>query len=165
MIQRIQSIFLLLVAILHIILFFLPVWEAGSGTPETKGRHIDMGINEVYYDNYKESTAGPEFEGLTMATGAINISIIALSIISIFLYRRRITQLRLSRLAVILECALLALLFWIIEQSKELFPDDNFEEYYKVGLFLPIVGIILLYMAGRKILADERLVRSADRLR
>ena len=34
-----------------------------------------------------------------------------------------------------------------------------------IGLFLPLLSLILVVMANRSILKDEKLVRSSDRLR
>ncbi|MDQ3073642.1 MAG: DUF4293 domain-containing protein [Bacteroidota bacterium] len=159
MIQRIQSLYLLCVVIIHAALNFVPLWE-GSGP---NGQNVIVDIQNVrhFHDNSQEMAFTQESMWLT----GLNWLIVILGIITIFLYKKRLRQLRLSRLLAVASSGFIALQFYIIEMAKSLFTSGIDESSYEFGAFLPIAGLILIVLAGMAILRDERLVRSADRLR
>ena len=84
-----------------------------------------------------------------------------LSVCTIFLYKRRPLQARLCMVNIFI------MVLWYISMivvSKQLAPDAmNFR--LELPSSFPAVVAILLFMARKGILADERLVRAADRIR
>ncbi len=84
-----------------------------------------------------------------------------LSVCTIFLYKRRPLQARLSMVNIFI------MVFWYIAMivvSKKLAPDaTNF--HLEIASSFPAVIVILLFIARKGIIADERLVRAADRIR
>lgn len=94
---------------------------------------------------------------------AVIIAIAALSLLTIFLFKNRKLQFRLTILAIVLTLGYLALQYFSIEQFKK----DNavVTGSYHVSAVLPILSIIFLIMAARGINKDEKLVKSLDRLR
>ena len=150
MIQRIQTLYLLLVVILGTLLcFFSPVQFL---MPEGTEYISLMPFNK-------------------WALAAITVAIPALALVTIFLFRRRLLQSRLNITNVVL-ClgyyAMLALYIAFIVKGYEPLVDNTLsgaEWYLSVWAAIPLVNIVLIMMATRRILKDEALVRAADRLR
>lgn len=158
MIQRIQSLFLLAVAVLHLLLFFLPMWVAVSG-PDSAGLNA-MGMVCIGALCKSADMLGDFYHwGIIL----LNTIIMLLSFGIIFLYRNRLRQMRLTRLLMLLEVAFIVFAFLAIEELKTLF--SGTENGYSIGIAFPVVSLIFLFLAWWRILHDERLVRSADRLR
>ena len=105
------------------------------------------------------------------ALATITVIIPAMALINIFLFKRRLLQARLNIMNVIL-ClgyyALLALYTAYIVKGYEPIGEQNLTNadwYLTVWAAIPLVNLVLIMMATRRILKDEALVRAADRLR
>ena len=86
-----------------------------------------------------------------------------LALISIFLYRNRPLQMRVCNFT-----SLLLIAFYVVLgiYIYDLYIALNGESLQlQAALSMPVVALALNYIAYRRIRADERLVRSADRLR
>lgn len=150
MLQRIQTLYLLLVVILGVLLcFFAPVEFLVPG--------------------------GTSYVGLLAFSkwplAVLTVSIPVLALLIIFLYRRRLLQARLCIVNVVL-ClgyyALLALYTAFVIKGYEPLGGQlmgGAEWYLTVWASLPLVNVVLSMMAVRRILKDEALVRAADRIR
>lgn len=141
MIQRKQTLFLLAVAIIGILMLFVPVFEK-STWPVFLLPVFDSTVisSNIYYPII------------------LNILVIVLSISVIFLYKNRILQYKLANLLILLNVFIIGLLF-LLPYAKE--GSIN----YEFGAFLPIIGAIFAFLAGHFIKKDEQLVRSSDRIR
>ena len=138
MIQRIQSIYLLVASVLQGLLFFVPFATSEQPSPGI--------LEDARYDIYDDLIV------------LIIVSVcVAISVISIFLFRNRTLQARISVLAALLSCGLL---FWIGFSAYKL-PGS----LTLTGIVIPLLTVIPLMLARHSILTDERLVKSADRLR
>lgn len=84
-----------------------------------------------------------------------------LSIISIISFKKRQNQFVLNRLNIILNLILLGL---FVYRSLNLSGEAEVSEK-GIGMFMPIVAIVLLVLANKAIKKDEDLVKSVDRLR
>ena len=84
------------------------------------------------------------------------------SIISIFSYKKRQNQFVLNRLNMIFNLILLSL---FVYRSLNLSGEAQVVSEKGIGMFLPILTIILLVLANNFIKKDEDLVKSVDRLR
>ena len=84
-----------------------------------------------------------------------------LSLITIFMYKNRKLQFVLGRLNIILNFFLLG---FFVYQSLNVSGETAVSEK-GIGMFLPIVSIVLLALANKAIKKDEDLVKSVDRLR
>ena len=161
MIQRIQTLYLLLVVILGTLLcIFSPVEFLLPGATDYVSLHA--------------------LDKWPLAVMSIAIPLLAL--VTIGMYKRRLLQVRLNIMNVVL-ClgyyALLALYVAYIVKGYE--PLDavncqlstancqlstvNCEWYLTMWSAIPLVNVVLTMMATRRILKDEALVRAADRLR
>lgn len=150
MIQRKQTLFLLLAVILGVVTLSLPV---ASVTAE--GLTVSQIYNLFWLDGQHVAhfSVWPLFAILLVAT--------AVSVLTIFLFKNRLLQAKL--------CAVSMLLYivWyiaLIVVSKSQAPDAlNFQPAFVA--VLPAVCAILCMMARKGVLADEKLVRAADRIR
>jgi len=84
-----------------------------------------------------------------------------LSLISIFMFKKRKSQFMLGRLNIILNFILLGL---FVYQSLNLSGETKVSEK-GIGMLLPIFSIVFLALANKAIKKDEDLVKSVDRLR
>jgi len=139
MIQRIQTLWLFLAALVMATLFYLPIYKFTGGLP--------LGI-------------GNNFLAITL----VALSII-LSLWAVFLFKKRKNQIALTWLNILVSVGLLAWLFYSISRATELPQNLNLQGYYWVGAFIPLVTIIFLFLAKAGIRKDEKLVKSLDRLR
>jgi hypothetical protein len=84
-----------------------------------------------------------------------------LSVISIFLFKNRQLQFVLGRLNMLINLYLLGVLIFV---SQTVSGETSVSEK-GIGMFLPIVVVLLLVIANKAIKKDEDLVKSVDRLR
>lgn len=150
MIQRIQTLYLLLVVILGTLLcFFSPIQFLMPQATEYISLHA--------------------LDKWPLAVMSMAIPLLAL--VTIFLFKRRLLQARLNVMNVIL-ClgyyAILALYVAYVVKGYEPIAEQTLvgaEWYLNLWAAIPLVNIVLTLMATRRILKDEALVRAADRLR
>jgi peptidoglycan/LPS O-acetylase OafA/YrhL len=137
MLQRIQTVYLILVVIIAGILpFIFPLWQDESG------------LQKVYFMQEPAS--------LLLFAGSFT-----LAIVSIFSYKKRQNQFVLNRLNIILNLILLGL---FVYRSLTLSGETEVSEK-GIGIFLPIAAVVCLVLANRATKKDEDLVKSVDRLR
>lgn len=152
MIQRIQSIYLLIVSLLMASLFIYPSAEL-------------LGANgQLFIYNYNGlSVHGEEDLYLLTVPPFVLLALITLiPFISIFLYKKRMLQIRLNIFNIILLLGYLGLNYYYIQNfSKQL---DGIVSYHITAIF-PVVSVVITYLAIRSIGKDEALVRSMNRIR
>lgn len=146
MIQRIQTIYLALAAACAFGLFALPFATSAQSTDATS-----LFADGIY--NINDHTA---LLALFCAAGA-------LALISIFLYNNRKQQLLMGRFAIIANVIGIILVLIFLYQDGAQAGEAVVNEQLGVGL--PILFIVFALLAQRGISKDEKLVRSADRLR
>lgn len=88
-----------------------------------------------------------------------------LSFVTIFLYKRRMVQLRLIRFGLLMNIVYLALVFFYYVPELEDIIQTNADYISEPGIYLALVSVIFFILALRFIRKDEKLIRSADRLR
>ncbi len=136
MIQRIQTLYLVLVAgVAGVLPFFVNLWSDANGA-------------EIYAQN------------------EIIISIVfylsgALALWAVFLFKNRKNQFVVNRLNMILN---LFLLGFFVYRSLNLSGGTTVSEK-GIGMLIPVFSIVFLVLANRAIKKDEDLVKSVDRLR
>ena len=94
------------------------------------------------------------------------IAIIALgllAIISLCLFKNRRLQFRLAVIGVLLSIGFLFLEYFKVESFKQV--NDVRTGSYQLGALLPILMVVLFFLAARGVYKDERLIKSMDRLR
>ncbi len=171
MIQRIQTIFLLLTTVFIGSLLFVPFAEMileGSATSQTaevtagKGLIVDFYCYGLRLDNNESN----DIIYRTIPILLLVLIITIISFVTIFLYNQRILQIRLCVYNILLMIGLIILVgfyHWIISANDEL--GNIVHHNFKMAGILPVIGIILTFQAFRKIRRDELLIQSYDRIR
>ena len=138
MIQRIQSVWLLLAAVFDAITFRFPFY-IGDWTKDTIPTPVDLNAQSTLW-----------LTVLTVLTGVV-------AFVNVFLFGNRKLQLRLTYLGILLSALLLVLYFLEI---------GNFTSGGIALWCLFYFAIFLFYLlAARGIIADQKLLKSLDRLR
>jgi len=136
MIQRIQTLYLFLAAVITAgLIFVFHLWTNNDD------------VKVFALDNY--------------AYLAMFIGSALLSLISIFSFKNRKFQFVMGRLNIILNFILLGI---FVYKSLNLSGETNVSEK-GIGILLPIFSIVCLVLANKAIKKDEDLVKSVDRLR
>ena len=158
MIQRIQSVFLLLLALAMLAVALLPLW--------TKTDPIShAGLTLTAFRLFRGEAPGAG--GLVFSAwpiGTLALTSAATALYAIFQYRRRSVQLVLCSLNLLLIVATLGAEFLYSGRADQLL-NVKLEGHYLAGFYLPTLALMLNLLASRYIRRDERLVRSQDRLR
>jgi hypothetical protein len=89
---------------------------------------------------------------------------VLIPVITIFLYNNRPMQMKLSRLSIVLIILSVVLTIILFMQDYRNIAIGT-EVTIEYGYVLPVLAILFLVLALRYIRKDEKLVRSADRLR
>lgn len=114
-----------------------------------------------------DSTGITSAEDLLYPTWGLFIVIAAIALIAlvtIFLFRKRILQIRLCIFNAILMVGFYVLFGYYLWKSQDLAGDSS-DFRLKIAITFPFISIIIDYLAIRNIGADEALVRSLERLR
>ncbi|MBC7616579.1 MAG: DUF4293 domain-containing protein [Pedobacter sp.] len=152
MIQRIQSIWLFLAALSMGCLLFIPMV-----TSTIAGVEYYVIASGLYQKLGKENITVEANLPLLLVAGVASI----LCFINIFNYKKRQLQRRLIFISIIY---IIIISFWCSQQAKKI-PGGLEDANYKVGMFLPVMAIAFCVLAVRGINNDEKLLKSADRLR
>ncbi|GAA0757255.1 DUF4293 domain-containing protein [Psychroflexus lacisalsi] len=136
MIQRIQSLYLVIAILLNGVLsFYLPLWITSDNI-------------EIFIISQP------------IAISLFLLSVL-ISIITLFSFKRRKRQFVLGRINIILNFVLVGVFaYWTLSLPGEM---DISEK--GIGMLLPIISIVFIALANKAIKKDEDLVKSVDRLR
>ncbi len=141
MIQRIQSLYLLIVAIAAFATYTLTLY-VGKLADGTERRFLLA-------------------DDFIMVIAIILLGILAIA--CIFLFKNRNLQFKLSVIGVIASLAFLFLEYFKVEQFKK---DLNvLSGQYQIGAIVPLLMVVFFFLAARNIYKDEKLVKSLNRLR
>jgi cytochrome bd-type quinol oxidase subunit 2 len=146
MIQRIQSLYLLLAAAAGAAALSFDLWRA------TLSNGVKQSVNAS--SNY--------------LLFVLYIIIILLALVTIFLFKKRKLQFRLTIFNILFGFGALAYQYYVVQQTADKLSTGGItitSASYLPASFLPIVIIILLFLAARGIYKDEKLIKSLDRLR
>ena len=137
MIQRIQTLYLFLTLIMvGIMPYIFALWTMDNG------KDYFFMQNQIYVVLLGLSTA--------------------ITVYSIITFKKRQTQFVLNRLNIVLNLILLGL---FVYHSLNISGETPAVSKKGIGMFLPILAVVLLVLANKAIKKDEDLVKSVDRLR
>ncbi|MBN2172804.1 MAG: DUF4293 domain-containing protein [Bacteroidales bacterium] len=164
MIQRIQTLFLILAIVANVLLFLYPVLSITEFT-EVKNEQLET-------DYYELSAAGiadpspdskPHLSNIVVYPLAILTSLIIILVAySISRYKNRLHQIKLNKVSVLLNVILIAAVFL---NYPKLLTDFSIEMNLEMGAYFLLVSLVMLIVANNFIMKDEKLVRSMNRLR
>jgi hypothetical protein len=143
MIQRIQTVYLLLASIISgVLIFVFNLWES-------------IGKNIFAIDLFASDSL------LLRVIPVLFLVSAMLAFVTIFIFKNRKLQFVMGRLTILINLILLGLLIYV---SLTL-PGEAAVSEKGIGMFIPILAILLIVLANKAIKKDEDLVKSVDRLR
>jgi hypothetical protein len=156
MIQRIQSLYLFVVAVACSLLFFFPMID-----------YIDpvRGTYKLFATGLKSFSDLPGylFFWETLPLLILVIASLVMALITIFLSKRRRLQFQLVSINVLINVLLIGLVFLLYSRIFE--HRLQIPSNYQFGMYVPLISLVFLVLASRAIRKDETLVKSSDRLR
>ena len=141
MIQRIQSLWLFLAGLGGLLTYKLPLWNCILNDSTTKAFYVK--------------------ENLLLFVVIILASIV--SFVTIFLFKNRNRQKWLCFLGMLLSASIFGLEYYLIESFKD--THSFLESSWQIGAVLPVLMMILFFLAYLGILKDDKMVKSLDRIR
>ena len=153
MLQRIQSLYLLIVLIALSLMFFFPI------------ANLTMSVGESY--NFFIYGISSNVNGVvSLSINWTSVTIIGILIlnelVTIFLYNNSLLIVRLTIINILMMMGSIFLLWYNISKQAELACANV---RYLMPMIFPIICIVLSYLAIRAIGKDEALVKSMDRIR
>ena len=145
MIQRIQSLWLLLAGLLNTGILFFDLYKYNivlDGLSITKSLKVS--------DHYVS---------LVMV-----VLIALLPIVALFLFTNRKKQMGITVISMISCMLFISMTLWRVTGINKLVPPPSSGNYW-IGAVLPVIAILFLVLALSGIKKDEKLVKSMDRLR
>lgn len=144
MIQRIQSIYLLVATFLSVgLIFLVNLWVTMSGD------------KFFVMDAFKTNNLVLKCMAILFFVSGL------LAFITVFLFKNRKLQFVMGRVIILINFILLGVLVYF---SQNLSGEIKISEK-GIGLLIPIVTIVVISLANKAIKKDEELVKSVDRLR
>lgn len=180
MIQRIQSLWLVLAVCCMALCFMTPVAEYQmeiASMNQTVVSELNLVAKDVPDCTEQMMVQGATLEYGQKLTGfatwplvvlAIVVGVVAL--VSLFLFKNRVAQMRLVAVAFLLNVVYVFLVFfWAVDAYADAIPqamhDADPQVSWAAGSYAPIVSLLFLVLAHRGIKKDEAMVRAADRIR
>ena len=177
MIQRKQSLFLLLAVCVMAMMFMFPLATFTANAP--RGVQVEGELNLIAKDNPQLMDEILNGETVHMNQKeyikiwplmVLTIASALLALVSIFLYKNRVTQMRVVSVAFILGVVNIFLIFiWAVDAYIKNVTTPmactDIKTTYGLGMWCAMIGVVLLFLAQRAIKKDEEKVRAADRLR
>lgn len=162
MIQRIQSVFLLVAALVMLSVLFLPIWgEADIEAQEV----INLNAFEIEYvevDDAGNETIIREYDTWWISVVACLSAAIAL--FSIFQFRNRLRQIQLGALNSLVMAGTIGISYYYSYKGDQMLNPEQPGNYF-IGFYIMVGALLFNSLANRFIRKDEKLVRSADRIR
>jgi len=154
MIQRIQTIFLALIVLLGVAASFFPIMSFTNGdVTYVMNLYKTVTINDVLTKN--------------MGVGAMQGIVQLLALATLFMFKNRSLQIKLGKLVILLVAFQIAAIVMYSDTVKTAIgkPVEDITVSFEFGAVIPVLSLICAYLAVRFIKKDDKLVRSADRLR
>jgi hypothetical protein len=155
MIQRIQSVWLLLASLVILALFLFPLVHNVyvGGVPSA------IKVTGIYQDVNGVQANTQSF--IALIAGTVVIALIPL--VLIFLYQNRKRQIMLCYIYIF---TIFGYSFWLAQTVKNVTGGASLNtNNFGIGALLSSISIIFVLLAAKAIQRDEKLVKSADRLR
>lgn len=154
MIQRIQTVYLLIAEILIGALFFVPFADIVG----KDGNIYRFDIKGMVLEGAQK----PEIIYSSLPLILLCAFCLVLIVITIYQFKNRILQMRLSKFIIFILLGFGGLIYFYLRSCAQIVSGT-----YSIHIYLvfPVIAAILIYLAIRAIAKDEMLVRSIDRIR
>jgi hypothetical protein len=154
MIQRIQSVYLFFTAVVISLMLKLPLFTIFTTN--------NLALKQ-YITGMEAESGEMMFRSLPLAIFVVIIVLI--SLLTIFLYKNRTLQIRLTIYNMILTLSTYIVIWFFYRSILNELDLEVARKAFGYALVLPVVAFILMYLALSNIRKDEALIRSVDRLR
>jgi hypothetical protein len=157
MIQRIQTLFLAAIVLLGVAAFFLPIMSFTND-------------GATFIMNLYKTVASEDFTIIltkNMGVGAMQGIVQLTALATLLLFKNRSLQIKIGKLTILLIAFQIAAIVMYSDTVKSLLgtnPEAVIIDF-NFGAILPVLSLICAYLAVHFIKKDDKLVRSADRLR
>jgi len=152
MIQRRQSLYLLIVFVLTVLLFTGPL------------AFINLEEGGIYFKHHGAFDMQGEKLGVSSWPVTVMIALSALlSFLTIFSYMNRPRQIRLTIFLMLFNLGMVGLAYYYVRHIMHNF--DGVQFVFQWRLMLPPIMLVLLFLAFKGIQKDELLIKAADRIR
>ncbi len=163
MIQRIQTLYLFIAALLMGLMLAMPLIQfTGINGAESE----EFLLTACSFKSDATDAVESVTLGNTLIMGIVIIAAALLPFVTIFLYKKRMLQYRLCLSEIVLSVGVLILLGYYIFVAMgvlEGYDDSMFS--FRPAAFFPIPAIFFVWLAMRGIIKDARLIKSLDRIR
>jgi len=157
MIQRIQSVYLLLASLVLSVTFFFPIAEF-IGEKDSLILYVFKVVSLV-----PDSANVYDLMFIMPLLAIVSVTIL-FAIGTIFMFKNRHGQLKIIRFLMLMIAVMIGVIFLyyydILEAASGAVPN-----FIQIGAFAPLVSLVLLFLAYKGVMKDDKLIRSADRLR
>lgn len=158
MLQRVQTIYLLLASVSGALTFFLPYAQFYENDVMLL-EYAAFGVFNVQSDVLEMTSP------LSLPLWIFAILSTVLPLVIVGFYKNRKRQLQLNRLAYVVYLCYFILIYFGIQNISEAFYNGTAAILYHAGFYGPVAAIAFSFLAARGIKKDEELVRSIDRIR
>ena len=144
MLQRIQTVYLLIAILLAgLVAFLVPFW-------------IDSNDELIYLNSMLQSG-----EAFFMIIPAIFMVSGLMAVLTLISFKNRTKQIIYNRVNIVINFLLLG----IVVYHQLNLPGETMVSEKGIGVFIPLLVIVFLALANKAIIKDDKLVKSVDRLR
>lgn len=158
MIQRIQSIYLLLVAVIAFLVIFLnPNYARFDKNGEATYAELRYTSTHLYKGSEPPVSVSKWINVLVI--GGLFVG----SLFAIFLFKKQELQKKLAIYLALLSALLLLIMVLDYNTMSQQYKDNV--NYPGIWSVLPLISVVLCFMAWRGIRKDESLLKSMDRIR
>ncbi len=163
MLQRIQSVLLLFAALCMLAILFRPVWIKSY---EEKNETLTLTAIELVHEKMDIETGAVQVINKDMIPYMAILAVLsaAVAFYSIFRYDNRLLQMKLGAFNSLLMGGSLGVAVYFSLQAEKIL-EPMARGTYVDGFYLGVAALLLNSIANRFIRKDEKLVRSADRIR
>ena len=151
MLQRIQTLYLIIASFIVAALLKIPLMSLKTDT-------------EILILHYRGlfDFATKEYITTNLVGIILFVFIVFIPLIAIFLFKNRKLQMKLCNYGIIFNVLfLIDMAYYVFEAQSQV----KLSLHSELGLLLPVISIILLFLAKINIKKDEDLIRSVDRIR
>lgn len=153
--QRVQTLYLAIAIIINLVTFTLNIAEF----------QIEEQLHEFSIYGLLDKS-GESLLYSTTTLSVINLLSVLISLVVIFMFKKRQLQIKLSQLNLFVQVILVAAIFFMLDAAASQFQlDTEIHLNYGMGILTSILPMVFIYLAIRAIKKDEALIRAADRIR
>jgi hypothetical protein len=145
-------------------MFFYPVSNITEYS-QIDNQSLETDYYEIFLSGINDPSPGSQpktSRGVGIPMLVLTLMTVAISGFAISRYKVRPNQLKLVKSSIFINIILVAGIFL---NYPKIFTHTNVSIDLALGAYFPLVSLVLLVVAHRYIMKDEKLVRSSDRLR